>query len=460
MILSRYLEKADYGTYKQVLYIYNTLLAVFTFGLPKAYSYFLPRINTNQAKSLIKKITLIFFILGTVFSLSLYLLSSTIASILNNDNLTIALRIFSPVPLLMLPTMGLEGILATYKRTQLMSVYIVLTRIIMILCVCIPIVIYELNYLYTLVGFVIASFFSFIIALWIKGVIIKEFGSEICYISYKDILRFSIPLLLASFWGSIILATDQFFISRYFGNRVFAEFSNGAIDLPFIGMISGACATVLSPIFSKLSSDKSCIKETIYPIWMNVFEKTVKLTYPLILYCMFFSETIMTLLYGKEYSNSSIYFQLKLLTNFFTVIVYAPLIINIGKVKFYSNVHLYGAIILILLEYISLKSFSSALFILVVSVLCQIGRILVMMVFIGKYFKISFFQMMPIKVIIKVIFFSSILLVLIKYIFELVEMNSLLTIICSSFTYFVLYFVISHFFKLDYMSIVKPFFNK
>ena len=64
MILSRYFDKVEYGTYKQVLYVYNSLLAIFTLGLPKAYSYFLPRSPLNEAKSLIKKITNLFFILG------------------------------------------------------------------------------------------------------------------------------------------------------------------------------------------------------------------------------------------------------------------------------------------------------------------------------------------------------------------------------------------------------------
>lgn len=40
MILSRYFGKGDYGTYKQVMYVYNTLLTIFTLGLPKAYAYF------------------------------------------------------------------------------------------------------------------------------------------------------------------------------------------------------------------------------------------------------------------------------------------------------------------------------------------------------------------------------------------------------------------------------------
>ena len=35
-ILSRYLTKTEYGTYKQVLYVYTTLQSVFTLGLPLA----------------------------------------------------------------------------------------------------------------------------------------------------------------------------------------------------------------------------------------------------------------------------------------------------------------------------------------------------------------------------------------------------------------------------------------
>ena len=37
-VLCRYMTTSEYGTYSQVLYVYNTLLAVFSLGLPKAYS--------------------------------------------------------------------------------------------------------------------------------------------------------------------------------------------------------------------------------------------------------------------------------------------------------------------------------------------------------------------------------------------------------------------------------------
>ena len=70
-ILSRYLSKADYGTYKQVLYVYNTLLVVFSLGLPRAYSYFLARVPIEAGYSIVRKINLMFLIIGIVFSLFL-----------------------------------------------------------------------------------------------------------------------------------------------------------------------------------------------------------------------------------------------------------------------------------------------------------------------------------------------------------------------------------------------------
>ena len=143
IIFSRYFNKADYGTYKQVLYVYHTLLTVFTLWLPKAYSYFLPRVERCQAKSLINKLTSIFVLLGAFFSLLLFLGSSAIADVLNNPNLDKALRLFAVVPMLLLPTMGLEGILSTYRKTQFLAIYTITTRILMLLCIALPVMLFN-----------------------------------------------------------------------------------------------------------------------------------------------------------------------------------------------------------------------------------------------------------------------------------------------------------------------------
>lgn len=456
MILSRYFDKADYGTYKQVIYVYNTLLAVFTLGLPRAYSYFLPRVSNKEAKSVINKINTLFFILGGIFSLVLFFGSGYIAELMNNLELEKAMKIFSPVPLLMLPTMGLEAILATYQKSKFLALYNIITRCSMLVCVTVPIIFEIGGYIEAIYGFVLASVISFIVALYLKYMPVKQYPKDTTSISYKNIFEFSLPLLYASIWGMVIKSADQFFISRYYGNEVFADYSNGAMELPFIGMIIGACSTVLSPIFSKLQHQQADAKQEFYPIWMSVFKKSAMLIYPILLFCIFFSDIMMVLLYGEQYEVSSFYFCIISIANFFTIIAYAPLVINIGKVHVYSNVHLYSAIILIVLEFIVVKSNLPAYSIAIVSTLCHLGRIFAMLYVVAQFFDLKINQLFPIDTLSKILIPSIIILVSTRLIMSLFDISHIISFTIGGIIYAIIFLLFTKLMKLDYVSIIKP----
>lgn len=460
MILSRYFEKGDYGTYKQVLYVYDSLLAVFTLGLPRAFSYFLPRVEIRMAKDLINKITYLFFALGALFSISLFLFSNQISIFLNNPDLAYALRIFSVVPFLMLPTMGLEGILSTYKMNKFMTLYVVCTRLAMLLCVVLPVILLKVNYIGAIIGFVCSSVFAFILALILKYKPVKNAGNDKCNITYREIFQFSIPLLLASLWSIIINSADSFFVSRYFGKEIFAEFANGWIDLPFVGMISGACATVLSPIFSRLSYQKVAPKEEIYPIWMSVFNKSALIIYPILMYCCFFADVITSFLFGEKYAVSGFYFILKNINCFFSIIAFGPLLINIGNVKLYSNVHMFGAICLLPLEYIVVSTTHSVYLLLATSVACTLCRILFLLYHVAKYFKVSLWQIFPIKTLITILPITAVILFGLKHIITHFFSNSIIILSIAFVCYVILLGIYSTIMKLDYLSIIKPLFKK
>jgi len=461
MILSRYFPKEDYGTYRQVIYIYNTLLVVFTLGLPNAFAYFLPRVDINQAKKLINKITNLFFLLGGLFSVVLFVFSGQIAILLKNPDLELAIKIFSPVPLFMLPTMGLEGILATYQQTKFMALYTFITRVFMLVCVATPVIFFDGGYKQAIIGFVVASFITFLLAIYLKYYPVRNAKSDACPISYSEIFKFSLPLLIASIWGIIISSADQFFISRYFGAKEFADFSNGSLQLPFVAMIVSASATVLSPMFSRKIHNKQDPKKEILPIWISVFEKSAKIIYPLVLFFIFFSDIVMIILYGKAYENSGTYFQIKLIVNFFTLISYAPLILAIGATRYYAKVHMFGAIILILTEYFSVLIFHSPYVITYVSVACQIGRIFAMLFFIAKFFDVKLISLFPFSLLIKILIPSIIFLFLIRYLFIVVlDFNGIFLVLYSFVIYGIVFFIWCYFSKIDYLSIIKPLIHK
>lgn len=461
MILSRYFNKADYGTYKQVMYVYNTLLTVFTLGLPKAFSYFLPRVELAQSKSLISKITNLFFILGGLFSILLLVFAPQIASFLKNPDLTKALRIFAVVPFLMLPTMGLDGILATFKQTKFIALYNIATNVFKLLCVALPVMIWDLGYEQALWGFVVASFITFILALYLRYYPVRNQPKEKCPVTIKDIFHFSIPILIASLWGIIIGSCDQFFVSRYFGNETFAEFSNGWLPLPFVGMITGATATVLSPIFSRMSHEKVDPIKEIYPLWMSVFEKSAKLIYPLVIYCLIFADVVMAVMYGEQYAISGSYFRIKLITEFFAIIIFAPLIINIGEVKYYSRVHMVVAVVVVVLEFISVKMFHSPYAISWVSTMCQIGKSFALLWLVARFFGIRIYQLFPLKLIILILIPSLLLLLLERwFLVDLCRLDFWAVLIISFVVYVALFYVYSLVVKMDYFGIIKPLIKK
>ncbi len=458
MILSRYFNKADYGTYKQVMYVYHTLLTVFTLGLPRAFSYFLPRVPDEQARSLISKLTKLFFILGLVFSLVLFFFSPLIARWLNNPELGNALKLFAVVPALLLPTLGLDGIMATYKKTQFLAIYKTATSLLTLLCVALPVMVFNLGYMDAIKGFIVGSAIQCVLALILKNQPVRSFRKEKCGVTLKEIFQFSIPLMVASLWGILINSTDQFFISRYFGNEVFADFSNGAIEFPVATLLIGASTTVLTPLFSRQAKEGGDLSKTILPVWSNNFKKSCMILYPMLIFCIFEAKPIMTLLYGAQYANSGNYFIIKMMTNFVKIIPYAAILIAIGSVKVYSRVMMLVFLGLAPLEYVSTLVFPDNPYILVIiHTLLVMTQAFIYILYVKKFMKVKLSDIIPFQVIIKILCISAVCVGILLFFKKIVITQSVLFMLLIEMSLFGLLFIgLSKLFHIDYLQLIKP----
>lgn len=453
MILSRYFTIGDYGTYKQVMYVYTTLLSVFTLGLPKAYAYFLPKHPYEESKAIINKITILFLILGGVFSLALFLGAEPIARFLGNPDLTTALRVFSPVPLFLLPTMGLEGIFATYKKTQFLALYTIITKIITILFTVLPVIIFKGNYIYALIGFNIASILTCITALILRAQPVKNYPAHQTELSYREILKFSVPLLFASIWGMLYTSVNQFFVSRYFGKEAFAIFSNGFTELPFIGMVIGSISTVLLPVFSRMEKGDGLSGDMV-TIWNSAMLKSAKILFPISVFCIFMARLVMICLYGGQYDDSTVYFQIKSLYGLFYIVPFAPLLIAMGRTKEYSNVTMYFALILIALEFLCVKLLDSPVFIAIASESCSIAKCIVFFVLIAKMSSKKVTDILPTKQLMLVLIASIVASIPVYFISKCFEWNKFVLLFFDVFVFCVFYYVFCWIGKITYRDIV------
>ena len=459
MILSRFFDKSDYGTYKQVMYVYNTLLSVFTLGLPNAYAYFLPKYTKDFSRDIISKVTKIFFVLGAIFSLFLLFCAGQIADVMNNPDLKTALIVFSPTPFLLLPTMGLDAIYASFRMTKYLAYYTITTRILTIVCIIFPVVLFSGGYIHAIIGFDVASLITFFLALYLKSWPIKNIGSQKSDLSYIKIFRFALPLLYASLWGMIIASSNQFFISRYYGTEEFAEFSNGFMELPFVGMILGSISVVLLPVFSGMNNGNGMEDEAVI-MWNTSLVKAAKLIFPMLIFSAFFAEPIMTCMYGDQYSHSAIYFMIKNISGLFLIIPFYPIILAIGKTKVYANVHMVVAFVIVIAEYIVCKTCDSAVYVAVTSEICQFFKIFLLMQFIADYAHKKIKELIPPKPM-GLLVFVSILASLPPFaIISIIEMGKWIALFVCLVFFLMDYYILCLVFKVSYSDILRGLINK
>lgn len=460
-ILSRYLDKQEYGTYRQIIFTYSTLLVVFSAGLPRVFSYFLPRYSLEEGKAIVKKVSIVLFVCGLVFSVCLYFFSGLIASTLNNNALEYGLKVFAPVPLLLLPTLGIEGIFSTYKKTVYIAIYNTITRGVMLLFIIIPVVVYKASYIYAIYGWIVASLFTFLIALFFKSIPFKNIQSTNTELKLNDILRYSLPLVAASLWGIAIKASDTFYISRFFGEEAYAVYVNGFINLPFVTMITSSTAVVLMPIFSKHFHKKTS-KTEVLEIWRSTLKKSAFLIYPLLVYFMVFAKDVIILLFTKDYVGSSIYFRINLILNLFSIIVFAPLFLSTGKTRWYARVHMILAIIIWITGYIVILIFDTPIGIAINSTCINIIKVFVFVYLASKILEIRFFKFFPLRQMALSLLQSGIIISLVCIIndnFFKID-NNLFQLVVTFCLFGVLTLGTGKLFGLNYFAVFKPFLKR
>ncbi|MBK8622492.1 MAG: oligosaccharide flippase family protein [Saprospiraceae bacterium] len=416
---------------------------------------FLPKQDKNQGKDLVNKVTYLLLGLGLIFSAFLWIGAPLISTFFGNEQMITGLRKFAVIPILLLPTLGLDGIFASYQQTHLLAIYNTLNRVLMLFCLVVPVLWFENTTAMAINGWIAASILNFGLALWFRNLPFKGIKPTTSEITTKVIFTYSLPIVTANLWGMAIKYADQFYISNYFGPEVYAEFSNGFIEIPFIGMITSSASVVLMPLFSNYiyNNDSTKLVETL----QNTIKKSALIIYPITVFCLIFSKEIIETLFSKSYSISGIYFKINILINFFNIIIFTPIILALGKTKFYSNMHMVFALWAWVSGVIIVNIFNSPYAIAVLSTANTIAIYLVAFFYASNLLKISVFKLVPLKLILIILTTCLVSLIIIKLIvgYYFISNNFKLLFI-SGILYFLVIIFIERIFNVPFTEVVKP----
>ena len=307
--LSRELTKADYATYRQTLLSYRFVAPVLLLGLPQALLYFLPQ-HEEQKRKILFKIIGVLFLVGLLFSLFIFFGGNhVLAQRFNNPDLAAALKLFAPYAAMMLPVSLLTNCLVACGRVKVVALYNIISSVALVVILFIWMT-FSVSHDAAIKANLIHAVLIFMPAIWVMWKIAGDPVPGIEPVRLKEIFKYSLPLGVGLMVGQFNLNLDKVIVATMTTPEDFAVYVNGAMEVPLIGMITGAASAVILPDMVKACKEGD--KAGALDLWKRAAVKSALIIFPAAAFLMVLAPELMIFIYSDTYVESSLPFRIYL----------------------------------------------------------------------------------------------------------------------------------------------------
>ena len=297
MILSRALDKTQYGTYNQAYLVVSFVTPFFLLGLSNTVNYFYNQDGVDKRKYT-NTIYSLLFLIGAIGAIVIAILRVPIASYFSNPSLTPLILIVAVRPLLQNLVDFFQVLYVSSGKTNVIAVRNTIVSLIRLAIVIVAayllkdiVLIYILLVLTDLVQVIIFHLYFNKTVLLVK---LEKIENN----DLKPIFGYAIPLALSTAVGTISVHMDSLLIGRIMSVEDFAMYSNMAKELPFNLLVS-SFSTVIFPRIIDLTSKGE--KETMIKAYKLYLELGILLTWTLVGGAIVSSRELLVFLYSDKY---------------------------------------------------------------------------------------------------------------------------------------------------------------
>jgi O-antigen/teichoic acid export membrane protein len=419
VVLSRVLDKVEYATFRQTFLAYEFAAPVMGLGIAQAIYYFLPG-ETERVRGRVMDALSITVFMGCLFSLFILLGGNQLLSKrFNNPQLADALIFLSPYPVFMMAMGLLASVLVVRERVKLLSTFNVLSRFAIGLAVIVPCLFWK-EAKVSIIGQVVMTIMvsSIAIYLMIRETPIGSYKPK--WESMRSMVRYSVPLGIASMVGTISMQLDKVIVSSMCSSADFAVYANGAIEIPLIGIVTGSISLVILGDMRKLilegNNDEAII------LFRRAAEKAAWILLPAMMFLLINADSFIKVLFSEKYADSVLPFRIYLLLLPVRIVFYSSVLMAIGKTK------------VILYRTLTGFGLNFMLAVLLVNAIGYIGAVMASIIVvylwsvpfnlyhITRHFKTKVSRIIPFKIIGKILIYTalpSFLIVLIEFFYPI-----------------------------------------
>ena len=329
-ILSRLFTKADYAAYMQTLLAFKFVAPLLMLGLPQALYYFLPR-DKQKGRSILTGNLMLLTGMGCLFAIAMWCGGNELlAKRFSNPALNRLLLIYSPYAILTLPVASITACLMAYDKVKILTVFTVASKLIVFVCVIGFALIWRTPDA-AVYGSIIAALIAFFPAVFLMYRATNAGDWLPSRANMSEQIKYSVPLGLATMIGTITLSLDKIIVSSMCSAEDFAVYTNGAIEIPVIAIITGSVMAVLLPEFTKRYQDQEY--EKIKQIWYEAILKCSLLIFPLTIFLFLAAPQVIRVLFSAKYTQAVLPFRVYLFILPTRVAMYGTLFMCSGNNK-------------------------------------------------------------------------------------------------------------------------------
>ena len=337
-LLSRFRTLSEYGTYSEMLLTVTLIISICDLGLPYAVTYFGSRAKDEDERRHFFSVfytvdTAISILIGVIIVLSIPLIESYF------DNPLISKYWYF---LLLLPWVRIidgtiDNVLVILKKTLLIAIYRILYGL-SVLCVIVGIQKLGLGFdeylhAYTVL-IVILTIAAYILVSKNLGGLRVTFDKDL----FIKILKYAIPIGLASAVGMINIEFDKLIIGHLCTVDEVAIYSNASKVLP-VALFSSAISMVLMPtVVKKVSNGENAEAAA---MWGKSIVVSLDVLMAIVFALLIFAPEAMTFIYSEKYLAGTSIFRIYCSSYLLSCTYWGTMLNAKGKTKYI----LYGSII-------------------------------------------------------------------------------------------------------------------
>ncbi|MEW6442352.1 MAG: oligosaccharide flippase family protein [bacterium] len=309
IIFVRVLQQYDYGVYRQLMLLASTLFPIGQMGVTQGLFYFLRR-EPEKRDALVFQTFLFVFSTGLVVLIALVLFSGSIADLFNSVEMSALMPLIAVHCFFMISSSFLQSVIIAEGRAELAAAITVLFQVIYSLF-AIAGIIWTRDIVGLLYALVIYSAIRFVFQVMYLR---RRYHFTLASLDLPFLRRqlgYSLPMGVANISWLLQQKLHSYFVAFMFTPAIYAVYSIGSYNLPFITMLNAAVANTMAPALSVMQKDGQM--EKLLRTWNSAMRKSNLLLCPAFVFLFLMADQFIIALFSDAYSGAVPVFRISLL---------------------------------------------------------------------------------------------------------------------------------------------------